>query len=190
MGESYGKAFQALNDRQQRFVIAMCENGGANAKRCAQIAGYTGDDNTLGVTAHRLSHDDKVLAALKEEADRRLRGGAVLGASVLVEIANDPTHKDRFRAADRLLERAGLLVIQTNKNIVEHTVNEEDVKTRIAKAARELGLDPKVFLGAAAAQLPAPIDAEFTVIEPERVLVEVEDDLMSPMSTEEGANET
>lgn len=172
-----GKEFLALNDRQQKFVIAMCETGGKDHTLCAEMAGYSGNKDTLYVTAHRLAHDEKVLRALREEADRRVRSGAILGASVLIEIANDPTHKDRFRAADRLLERAGLLVVQTNKNVIEHTVNEEDLKARIARAARELGLDPKVFLGASAAALPAPIDAEFTVVE--------EDDLMAPLSTEE-----
>lgn len=191
-GTALGPAMRDLTDKQRRFVIAMCETGGANYAKSARMAGYQGNDNVMRVQGHRLAHDEKILRALREEADRRVRSGALLGASVLIEIANDPLHKDRFKAADRLLERAGLLVVQTNKTIHEHTVNDEDVKLKIMAACKELGLDPRKFLGdAVPGALPAPIDAEFTVVDP-NVPLKVEPatfdlDFLTPMPAEENA---
>lgn len=134
-------------DMQRRFVRALCETGGTNYTLAARMAGYTGNDQTINVTAHRLAHDPAILAALREEADRRLRSGAILGASVLIEIAGDTMHKDRYRAAVELLNRAGLQVINEQKITVEHTGGEKAMIERIASMAQQLGIDHKKLLG-------------------------------------------
>lgn len=157
-----GPAMSALSTRQQAFVRYMLQTGGQNAKRCAAAAGYTGNDNTMAVTAHRLAHDEKVLAALKEEADKRIRSGAILGASVLAEIAGDVTHKDRLKAAIELLNRAGLLTATLHKHehavTVTNTADEKAQIARITEMAAKLGVDPKKLLGGF-------IDAEFSEVE-------------------------
>ncbi len=160
-----GPALALLTHRQQTFVRAMLETGGQDHTRAARMAGYTGNDNCMRVTAHRLAHDTKVLAALKEEADKRIRSGALLGASVLIEIAGDTMHKDRFRAATELLNRAGLQVVTEHKVTVTNSGDEKAMIERIASMASQLGLDSKKLLGGfveaeftEVAALPAPVD--------------------------------
>lgn len=143
-----GPAMAALpTDRQRKFVRALCETGGQNHTLAARKAGYTGNEITLNNTAHRLAHDPLILAALKEEADRRIRSGALLGASVLMEIAGDTMHKDRFRAAQELLNRSGLQVITEHKVTVDRGGNEKAMIERIASMAAQLGIDHKKLLG-------------------------------------------
>ena len=155
----------ALNDRQRAFVGAMLETGGQPGRHseAARRAGYEGSPDVVKVAAHRLAHNPKIQAAIREEAERRVHSGAILGASVLVEIAADPQHKDRFKAATRLLDMAGLIVTTQHKVTVEHTGDDTE-KIRLAIAmAKRLGIDPKKLLGEAgvsAAEVDA-IDAEF-----------------------------
>lgn len=153
-----GPAMAALpTEGQRRFVRAMCETGGTNHAKAARMAGYTGNDNCIRVTAHRLAHDPLVLAALKEEADKRIRSGALLGASVLIEIAGDTMHRNRFHAAKELLDRAGLQVVTEHKVTVHNSSDEKAMIDRIAGMAAQLGLDPKKLIG-------GYIEAEFTEV--------------------------
>jgi phage terminase small subunit len=157
------RALQALTPLQRKFVDAYVELGGRKGAEAARLAGYGGDRNTLKAQAWKLLHEPKVLDAIREEADVKLRCGAVLGASVLSEIADDPTHKDRFKAAQALLDRAGLLVKHEQHIVVEHTASDQEKIARIVTMAKGLGLDPAVLLGQAGIQY---VDAEFAAVEP------------------------
>lgn len=152
-----GPALAELTPKQQGWVRHMVETGGTNGLQCAMAAGFTGNKKTLAVTAWRLSRDLKVLAALKEEADRRIRSGALLGASVLIEIAGDTMHRNRFHAAKELLDRAGLQVVTEHKVTVHNSSDEKAMIDRIAGMAAQLGLDPKKLIG-------GYIEAEFTEV--------------------------
>src|ERR1700744_1660602 len=117
--EDLGPAMKACTEPQRRFIIALLETGGQNYGKAAAIAGHGGTELASRVAGHRLAHNPKIIAAAREEADRRLRGGAILGASVMIEIASDPMHKDRFKAADRLLGSAGLNLETVSRHIIE-----------------------------------------------------------------------
>lgn len=179
-----GPAMIRLNPQQRAFVVAFIETGGQDYTRAATIAGYCPDNQQARrVTAYRLAHDPKVQAAIKEVADKRLRSGAILAAEVLLQIAADPTHKDRLKASVELLNRAGLLVVNQTE-VVHRTEDEADRVKRITEYCRTLGLDPRELLGCAG----VTVDAEFKVVqnrrkptsapepEPETVEAEVEDD--------------
>lgn len=165
----YGPAMGELTPLQRRFVIAMCETGGGNASLAYRMAGPTTvNENTIKVAAHHLLHQDKVLKAIREEADRRVRSGALLGASALQEIAMDSTHKDRFKAASALLDRSGLGLIQRTEVTHVHK-NDEEAIDRIRTLAKVLGVDAQKLLGHAGVKTSAPareapIDAEFEVV--------------------------
>jgi phage terminase small subunit len=166
---------QALTENQRNFVFAYVELGGQEAERAAAAAGYGGTPGSLAVASHRLMHNPKVLAAIKEVADERLRTGALLGASVLIEIAQNSLHKDRFKAAVELLNRAGLMVVTEHKVTVEH----KDPTTlatiaRIRALAAGMGMDAKPLL--LSAGVPQHIiDAEFEVIAPAQSAAGLED---------------
>lgn len=148
-------------EQERTFVVAFLETGGRNHTTAAQIAGFgAGNDKSARQQAWRLMHRPRVLAALKEEADKRLKTGAILGASVLIEIAETPGHKDQYKAAVELLNRAGLIV--ATKHEVEVTDNRTTTTllARVHELAGRLQIDPRKLLGQAAGTPPV-LDAEY-----------------------------
>jgi phage terminase small subunit len=160
-----GPAMLALNERQRLFVTYMVETGSANATRAAAFAGYSAENhNALRVTAHRLAHDEKVLAALHEEASRRMRASAILAVSELTRIAGDPTHKDQVRAIAMVLDRSGLHATSEHKMTVEHTdLDNQAMVKGIVEMCRQIGLDPRAMLGKVDGLV---IDAEYQIVAP------------------------
>lgn len=164
---SLGPCMRALNEKQRAFVYALVETGG-NASQAAAAAGYGFDSDTpekrsaaCRTRGYQLSHDDKVLAAIKEEAQKRLNSGALIATSALLEIVQDPAHKSRLRAIEVLLDRAGLVVNRDVNINVNHThKTDADQIERITSLAQGLGLDPRQLLG----QAGVIVDAEFKVL--------------------------
>lgn len=170
--DGLGPRMRALLPKQRAFVRAMVMTGGGNHTRAATMAGYGGSNpESVRATAYRLAHSPMVLQAIREVADAEIRSNILVGTAVLVEIAQNPHHKDRLKAAQALLDRGGLIVAQQlNVNISDETSN-GDVVDRIRILATQLGVDPSTLLGRAGhgivknAALPAPaapaIDVEF-----------------------------
>lgn len=159
-----GPEMRALVPKQRAFVYALVETGG-NPTQAAAAAGYGEDCPTLEkkqaacrAAGYTLAHHPKVLRAIKEEASKRLHSGALIAASALIEIVNDVSHKNRLRAVEVLLDRAGLVVEQRSVIDVNHNhrADGEQVE-RIRQLAGNLGLDPRKLLGHAG----VVVDAEF-----------------------------
>ena len=169
-----GRAMRKILPQQRAFVVAYVETGGRNGAAAARAAGYAPNNpGAQRVTAYRLLHDDKVLAAIKEVADKQLRASIIIGTDALIEIASDPSHKDRLKAATELVNRGGLIAATAHNINVNVTDNRtpEEMLTRINVLAKGLGIDPDALLGSASgrAALPAPqeiIDAEYEEVEP------------------------
>lgn len=170
-----GPAMKALpTDRMRAFVMAILDLGMVDHTRAAMMAGYASENReALRVQAHRLAHDERVQAAIQEEAKRRMTAGAAIAASKLVDFLNDPDKKVALRAIEMLMNRVGLHATTEHKVAVEHTLNEAETIARIQNLAGLLGVDAQQLLGAAGVALPAPakpqgevVDAEFTVVEP------------------------
>lgn len=164
-----GPAMAAIEPKQRAFVQALIDSGGNNRRRAATLAGYGNTPESSNTAAHRLAHDPKIVAAIKEEAEKVLHSAVALGAKVLVEIASDPMHKDRLKAAQSLLDRGGLLLVQRSE--VVHTHRDDNAMIeRITILAQALNLDPAQLLGnigvgTARKALSGPVvDAEFTEI--------------------------
>ncbi len=159
-----GKAMGGLSDRKRQFVIAMLKQG-VNPKACAAAAAECGYHPKYG---YELMRDDGILAAMREEATKRLAGAALVGVNVLLDIAQTPTHKDQFRAAKELAGINGFTAEQ--RIVVEHISEDSKAQIRqIREMAAQLGLDPKQLIASAGI-----IDAEFTEVEPVKPL-EVDD---------------
>lgn len=130
-----GKAMRLLSDRQRGFVLAMLERNAnpAMVMDAAQAAGYRAN------YGYYLMRDEAVLAALHEEAVKRLTGASLMGASVLLEIAQDETHKDRLKAAVRLTELNGFT--PERKLTIEHVDRDSKKQLEEIKAwAKEMDL--------------------------------------------------
>ena len=149
-----GEAMLSLTENQRRYVINLVEQGGRNSMLAYQRATGCSPEN-----AHKNAwrmNSPHVAAAIREEADRRLRSGAILGASIMVEIAEDPMHKDRYKAAARLLDAAGLIVATEHKVTVEDKRSTQEIMRAIGRIAKDAGVDPEKLLGRA-----VPVDVEF-----------------------------
>lgn len=157
--ESDGVAMRGLTARNRKFVLAMIQQG-VNPKACsvaAAIAGYT------PAYGYDLMRDDRIIRALREEATKRLAGAALMGVSVMLQIAQDPTHKDQYRAAKDLAALNGFTAEQ--RIVVEHIDQDsKDMIQKIRTMAETLGVDPKLLIEQAGI-----VDAEFTEVEQPKV---------------------
>lgn len=146
-----GKTMGALTARKRAFVISMLQQG-VNPKAARAAAAAAGYRPEYG---YELMRDDGILAALREEATKRLAGAALVGVNVLLDIAQSPTHKDQFRAAKELAGINGFTAEQ--RIVVEHISEDSKQQLRqIREMAAQLGMDPKALIEAAGI-----IDAEF-----------------------------
>ncbi len=154
-----GRAMASLSPERKKFVQAMIALG-PNKKASQMAAAAAGFTNP--VYGYELMRDENIIAALREEATKQLTGAALLGVQVMMEIAQDITHKDRYKAAKDLAAINGFTAEQ--KIVVEHI--DKDGKALLAQVkamAEELGLDPRQMVAAAGI-----IDADFTEVpEPE-----------------------
>jgi hypothetical protein len=107
-----GPAMRSLsNDRQRAFARAyVVHPPGHGALINSYIAaGYGHPDSNrqnLSKNAHALSRDERVIAAIREEATKLLRLGHPEAVNTLYEIMRDPAHKDRWKAAAAILDRS------------------------------------------------------------------------------------
>lgn len=152
---SDGKAMACLSERERLFVIAMLQQG--LNKKAAQIAaseaGYTNP-----VYGYELMRRDNILAAMREEATKRVAGAALLGISGMLEIAANPMHKDQYKACKDLAALNGFTAEQ--RIVVEHI--DSDSKAMIQKIrsmADNLGVDAAQLIASAGI-----VDAEYTVV--------------------------
>jgi hypothetical protein len=150
-----GKAMSRLPEGQRQFVIHMMEMG-ARQKVAARAAKAAGFHPNYG---YELMRDEGVLAAIREEATKKLAGAALVGVKVLIDIAHDVEHKDRFRAAKELAAINGFTAEQ--RIVVEHiSPDSKGMIQEIRSMAAQLGLDPKQLISAAGI-----IEAEFTEVQ-------------------------
>jgi phage terminase small subunit len=147
--ENLGPAMRALNPKQRAFVRAYIDYPLVTATQAARMAGYSDASEACKVKAHNNLHSPRVIAALNEELDRRFRVDAVIGRKVLIEIATNPDHPQRLKAAEALLNRGGFHTMSEQRIRVEHTdMSGEAMIERITKLALQLGMDPQQLLGA------------------------------------------
>lgn len=146
---SLGSAMLACNAAERRFAIAAVMYPLAKDWQIAKAAGYSDRSHgALRVTAHRLFHSERVLAAIRECADKEVRSSAMLGIATIKKIVRNDAHRDQFKAAALLAGLNGQVVAQ-NMN-VNHNVTDNSGKAlleRIEKAASVLGVDAAALLG-------------------------------------------
>lgn len=153
-GGKWGPAMSALRtDHHRAFVLALMEQvGEPNATLAAEVAGFGGESPVgLRVTAHRLIHDDRIQAAIQEEARKRLISGGLMASAELLRIVADRGHKDQLKAIGMLMDRAGMHALTEHKVTVEN-VSDREALARINQRLAEMGFDlegRKKFLGRA-----------------------------------------
>jgi hypothetical protein len=163
--EVCGPALAALSPPQRAFVIALVQFGCTGAE-AARRAGYSDRGEGGKVVAYRLTHDDRVQAAILEESRKVMRAEGPRSILTLVQIRDDKEldAKSRIKAATELLNRGGLHAISEQHVSVEHRLSDAEKDRRILALCQELGMAPtearKLLIA------PDAIEAKFTVIEP------------------------
>lgn len=172
----FGPAMLALLPRQQAFVDALLTQGDSNYTRAALTAGYADSENSsIRATAHRLAHDAKILDAIQEESQRRIRAGVGIAVHVLERMleggeAEGITPALQVKIAEMIMNRSGLHVTtkhETTRTVV-HELSADQRTRRLAELLRKrpdlIGLTDGKRLA-----LPDPntTDADFVeVVEP------------------------
>jgi hypothetical protein len=122
--ESYGEmgvAMRALpSDRWRDFVQHYLANPKANGADAARKAGFGKPNSTppvMAQIAYRILCDDRMIAAIAEQTKKIVRAAAPEAADALLGMVRDPDHKDHFRAAAMIYERADPVVTNQNINV-------------------------------------------------------------------------
>lgn len=154
---------RALSAPRRRFALAAVQYPLAKDWQIAKAAGYSDKSHgALRVRAHENFHNEAVLAAIRECADKEVRSGAMLGIATIKKIVRNDLHRDQFKAAALL---AGLNRFTVDQNInLNQTVRDESGQAllgEIKKLAVKLGVPVQALLGGPA---PAIVDAEFSEV--------------------------
>jgi phage terminase small subunit len=141
------------SDRHRAFVRALYQvkpGHGANVK-AAKLAGFgspTSTPQSMATIASRLAHDERVLAAIREEDEKRIRSSAPRAISALSRLIENPRSKDHARGIAMVLDRVHP-VETTHKVTVEHQAASSmkataEVFERIMALAARAGVPPMI----------------------------------------------
>jgi hypothetical protein len=144
-----GPAMLALpTDRHRAFVRALYQvkPGHGSGVKAAKLAGWgstTSSPASLATIASRLAHDERVLAAIREEDEKRIRSSAPRAISALSRLVENPKHKDHARGIAMVLDRVHPVetVVKVNHDATPALRATADVLARIATLAAQAGID-------------------------------------------------
>jgi hypothetical protein len=140
-----GPAMKALpNERWRTFVeFYLLEKPGYGAQvNAARRAGFGKPKSTplnMARIASRLMRDDRVIAAIGEEARKLLRGGAPDAVKALQNMIRDPKHKDHARAVAMLLDRVDPITSHQHVEVVHKHLDLDTEGIEELRALRQLG---------------------------------------------------
>jgi hypothetical protein len=114
----------ACSQQERVFIQAYCEGGGsygsiAAAVRVAQYGTETSGAKSIGNIGQRLLHYPRIVAGIAAYTKTQIRSLAPLAVAAVRTIVDDPTHKDRLKAANSILERIDPVVTK-HEVTVEH----------------------------------------------------------------------
>src|SRR5207302_8321160 len=108
----------------------------------ARRAGF-GKANTTPLNmariASRLMHDDRILAALAEEARKVIRGGGVEASKALMNLVRNPDHKEHGRAIAMVLARTDPEIQRHDLHVTHKILDPDEEELEELRAARSLG---------------------------------------------------
>lgn len=115
-GIHLGPAMTALKPQWRAFVVAYCTNG-CNATAAAREVGYhdNGGDG-IKVQGHRLVHDKRILAAIREWTIASVQSRLPVYRELLDEVAQNDQHVGQVKSLLALMDRGGMPAV-TERNI-------------------------------------------------------------------------
>jgi phage terminase small subunit len=124
-GPECGEKMALCTPMQRRFVMALLMLGDLSHAQAARLAGSKASSaNSLNVAAHQMFHNERVQAAIHEQAANRLSSAQIMASSQLVILAHTSTNESvRLKALLAILDRTGhhqiseTHVLSTNYNV-------------------------------------------------------------------------
>ena len=144
-----GPKMKALpSDRHRAFVRALytVRPGHGARVKAAKLAGFgcpTSSPQSMATIASRLSHDERVLDAIREEDLKYIRSSAPRAISALSRLIENPRHKDHARGIAMVLDRTHAIesVVNVKLDASPALKATADVLARIAELATRVGID-------------------------------------------------
>jgi phage terminase small subunit len=137
-------------DRHRAFVRALytVRPGHGARVKAAKLAGFgtpQSSPQSMATIASRLSHDERVLAAIREEDEKYIRSSAPRAIGALSRLIENPNAKDHARGIAMVLDRVHPAETISTLN-VRHDATPAlkataDVLARIAELAARAGID-------------------------------------------------
>jgi hypothetical protein len=148
----FGPAMRALSPRWQKAVTALFLTGG-NQTEALRIAGYKDTKNKWGKTAaltvlaSRMFADDRVRAAIREEAVKHIDVAEPELLATTLSIVRDTKKRDidRLRGISMIWDRANPVLNRT-KVEVEHHLSVDETDVTHYRALQKLGAPQSTFL--------------------------------------------
>ena len=140
-----GPAVRALpNEEWRKFCFALVTGPGGHGRyaRAARAAGM-GKGSTptnLAKIAWRMAHDDRMIAAIAEEARKHLRGAHPEAVNALHNLIRDPAARDHGRAVLALLDRVDPIVSKQNIEVTHRLIDPDMEALEELRAMRVLGV--------------------------------------------------
>jgi hypothetical protein len=140
-----GPAMRALpNNRWRAFVeFYLLEKPGHGAQTAAARRAGFGTARTtplnMARTASRLMRDERMVAAIGEEARKIVRAGAPEAAKALLALVRDPAHKDHARGISVVLARTDPEVTKHDLQVTHRVVDPDMEALEELRALRSLG---------------------------------------------------
>ncbi len=127
-----------LTDRQRKFVAAYVELGG-HQTNSALAAGYS--KRRAAVAGSTLVRNPRVLAAIREEAERHFGAGVALSTAVLIELARDKEvpPETRRKAANDILNRSGWILAERREVTINDNRTTEELLAEWRQLQAEMG---------------------------------------------------
>lgn len=149
-----GPKMLALNERQQKFVIATfttVKPGHGAAAKAARAAGFGTPNSSpasIATIASRLMADERIVEGMREYGEQFLKGAAPAALRALQKLILTPSHKGHERAVAAVVDR--LYPLETVHNLkVEHEASSSmrataEVFERIMLLSARAGVPPMI----------------------------------------------
>lgn len=125
---------RALSEQRRLFVYAYMAR--PNATQAAIAAGYVDNGNgSIRVQAHRLIHDPRILAAIREQGEEMMAAVLPTALRTIIDHASNPQSKDSLKAALAVAGMAGISPIVKQETHVEHTIDLEGAMETVRRLA-------------------------------------------------------
>lgn len=147
LGSTFGPYMAALPERERDFVMEYAMNGCNAIRAYQQVYPAIKHPATLNRRIDELMHEDRIVAAIREESHFRFGGMTSKAIAVYREVLDDPMHKERVKVATAVLDRTGYGMKTEHHVVVEHKADDNEMLERAKLLALEMGMDPQRLIG-------------------------------------------